>query len=113
MTCQLSLFDGPAPARVARRGVAPTSKQAYAEITESGHKVTLREKIYTFILLYPGSTRAQIAQYSGIRLASVCGRVAELVIDGLVIERGTTVDKETGKTVSKLVATCMTNKAIG
>lgn len=84
--------------------VSDTSRKAYAEITADGSKVTLRQKVKEFIQHSNGITRSGIAAATGIRLSSVCGRVAELLASGEIEEAGTIEDAETGKTVYLLKA---------
>lgn len=92
MQAQLDLFHR----------VSDTSKKAYAEITADGTKSTLRRRVLAAIMEGPGLTRSELAEQYGIRLASVCGRVAELIADGQVREAGTKVDEHTCKTVARL-----------
>jgi len=92
MQAQLDLFHK----------VSDTSKKAYAEITADGTKSTLRRRVLTEVMEFPGLTRSEIAERLQMRLASVCGRVAELIADGQVLESGTKVDEQTHKTVARL-----------
>lgn len=92
MQAQLDLFHR----------VSDTSKKAYAEITVDGTKSTLRRRVLAAIMEFPGLTRSEISEKYGIRLASVCGRVAELVADRQVRECGTKIDEQTKKTVARL-----------
>ena len=92
MKTQLDMFSG----------VSYTSKKAYAEITADGTKETQAQKVYNVIKRLPRITRANIADFSGIRLASVCGRVNELLVAGKIKENGLITDMATNKTVSLL-----------
>ena len=83
-------------------GVSYTSKKAYAEITEDGTKETQAQKIYNAIKRLSRTTRAELSAVTGLRLASVCGRVNELIAAGKIKENGLITDPNTNKTVSLL-----------
>jgi predicted transcriptional regulator len=82
--------------------VSDTSCKALAEITFDGSRSTKRRKVLLAIMMSPGLSRAEIADICGLRLSSVCGRVAELIADGQVVENGTKLDGVTHKTVARL-----------
>jgi hypothetical protein len=105
---QLNLFDPPKKrTRVVRRGVAPTSRLALSEITESGRRFTIRSQVFECVKCNPGITRAGIVDLTQIRLQSVTGRVTELITDKVLIERGTMVDGISGMPVKRLfIADC-------
>jgi predicted transcriptional regulator len=77
---------------------------ALNEISNTGQRETLKERVYQIIRMRGKTTRAEIAAKHDLRLASVCGRVKELIDDLRVFEDGTTTDEETGKTVTVLRA---------
>ena len=47
-------------------------------------------------------SRAEIAEYTGIRLSTVCGRVSELMDAGAISVTGKKLDKETNRLVEVL-----------
>jgi predicted transcriptional regulator len=77
---------------------------ALSEITNSGQRETVKERVYQIIKWRGKTTRAEIAAKHDIRLATVCGRVKELIDELRVFEDGTIVDLETKKTVTVLRA---------
>jgi predicted transcriptional regulator len=81
--------------------VSTTSFLSYVAVREDG--TTARQYALILALLRTVPTvalsRTDIANMTGIRLSSVCGRIAELRDDGLVIEPGTRKCPHTGKTV--------------
>jgi hypothetical protein len=71
---QLELFDVCA----GRHRGNPNSAAAHARLGR--HKPTQRQLVLNCLLGHPqGLTREEIAQLCGLRLQSVCGRVAELL----------------------------------
>ncbi len=59
--------------------VSETSIKAYAEIVTSGKAKTQADKIYALLQKSGSMTRDEIASVTGFRLASVCGRINELI----------------------------------
>lgn len=51
-----------------------------------------------------GATREEIASATGLRLASVCGRVNELIRLGLAVENGRTRQTESLRSAAVVVA---------
>lgn len=77
-----------------------TKSKSFKQVKQSAS--ASRATILTTLKECPDLTRYQLAQESGLRLSSVCGRVAEAIRDGLIEVSGTTLDSETGKTVQTL-----------
>jgi hypothetical protein len=65
----------------ARTNVRDTSLIAYDTIQASGKQLTQQNRVEAFIRAHQRCSRNEIAQGTGIRLASVCGRVSELMKD--------------------------------
>lgn len=53
---------------------------------ESGRTSKRRAEIFRAIKFYPGKTRGELAEITGLRLSTICGRVNELMKAGAVIE---------------------------
>jgi len=85
-----------------------TKQKSLREITDDGTRSKRRRQVYVLISEYPKRSRADIAKLGHLRLASVCGRVNELIAAGKVVEVGTKVDEETHKTVAILDLTADT-----
>jgi hypothetical protein len=68
--------------------IAQTSFQSFIGIRNDGTKVRQQQTILALLRAAPDCafTRTNIAALTGMRLGSVCGRVAELRAEGLVIE---------------------------
>ena len=108
---QMELF-GP-PKRVRRRieqaepaaGKAATSRAA-AESIRGQVALTQRERVMAEIVRcgWDGATREEIAVATGLRLASVCGRVNELLRLGLATEPGRTRQTESLRPAAVVVA---------
>ena len=81
--------------------VASTSFLSYAAVRDDGTTAKQCATILALLRTVPhvGLSRTDIANLTGIRVGSVCGRVAELRDDGLVIEPGTRKCPHTGKSV--------------
>lgn len=75
--------------------MSSTSFEAYDSQVRTGKARSQRERILHAIQAWP-RTRNELARDLGIRLASVCGRVGELLEDGQVEVIGERVDEETG-----------------
>lgn len=89
-----------------KHGVAPTSREAFKTINENGKRITLRARVYEAIKVNPLISRMELSLLYNIRLSSVCGRVNELIGDGLISEQGSKRDPQTGMTVALLRSTC-------
>jgi hypothetical protein len=85
-------------------GVSDTSKKAYAEITADGSKMTQEQIVFNAIMRLLRTTRAELSVKTGLRLASVCGRVNTLIAKGKIRENGVITDPTTNKTVYLLEA---------
>lgn len=83
---------------------AQTSKDAYQRHRDSGKALTQAQRVLAFIRENPRCSRADIAAGTGIRLASVCGRVNELLEAKDVREQGVKTDMDTGMRVNTLEA---------
>ena len=77
--------------------VRSTSKKAYAEISWTGKKGTIKQRILVIIRLNPGITRLEISRRFGFTINSTCGRIKELLDSGDVYEKGTKIDLVTKK----------------
>lgn len=73
--------------------MATTSLMAYKKLVDTGRDKILKARVLKYVLDHPGSTRDDIADATGIRLASVCGAAKPLVDEQLLVERG--VDTKT------------------
>lgn len=83
---------------------AHTSRLAYDEIRADGTTSKQCGIILDLLRTFPDRpfSRFDIHGVTGMRLASVCGRVNEMIAVGLVVETGTKVDPLTSKTVKTL-----------
>jgi len=79
--------------------VAQTSIDAYHEIIADGTRWKKRELVHKFIEICGPHTRTQISEKTGLKINVVCGRVRELVQDGVFEENRTVLDRETNKHV--------------
>lgn len=88
------------------RGSAETSFLSYLEISDDGTKARQQAIILALLRSVPdvGFTRTNIATLTGMRLGSVCGRVAELRAEGLVIEPSRRICPTSGKLVKVVQA---------
>lgn len=79
------------PAPVPHNGTE-TSRAGAAMVEASGKAASQYERIRLLLLAHndTGLTRQEIADKSGIRLSSVCGRVSQLISDGVCVETGLT-----------------------
>ena len=68
--------------------MAWTSLQAYEKLCAEGKDTILKARVLKYVLDHPGVTRDDIAEATGIRLASVCGSANPLVKEGLLREDG-------------------------
>lgn len=86
--------------------IAPTSFAAYLSAKEDGTVVRQYAQILGLLRTIPATalSRLDIANLTGIRLSSVCARVAELRADGMVIEPATRPCPHTGRTVKTVQA---------
>lgn len=86
--------------------IAQTSFQSFIGIREDGTKVHQQQTILALLRAAPdvAFSRTNIANLTGMRLGSVCGRIAELRAEGLVIEPGTRKCPASGRTVKVIQA---------
>lgn len=81
--------------------VARTSRQAYEELIASGKAATQRGLILKAMLRFTqGLSRRSLARVTGLEINAVCGRVNELVKDGVLREDREVRCVVTGKMVS-------------
>lgn len=59
--------------------IKDTSREAYNELLRTGQAGQQAQFLLSFIENNPGLTRAEIAEATGLRISSVCGRVKELL----------------------------------
>jgi hypothetical protein len=78
-----------------------TSFLSHIAIKEDGTKVRQQQMILALLRAAPdvAFTRTNIASLTGMRLGSVCGRIAELRAEGLVIEPTTRKCPTSGRMV--------------
>lgn len=75
-----------------------TSLQAYYDIQGGGTAVSQRLEILNFLRRYPdGLTRQEISSLMCIQINAACGRIKELLDDGLVFESGKRKNEHSGK----------------
>jgi len=55
-----------------------TSLEAYQAIESSGAATLQRQKVWIALRLFGAMTRQEVADQTGIKLSSICGRVREL-----------------------------------
>ena len=77
-----------------------TKLEAYDAIMNDGTAHRARDRVLAVVTAQPGLSRYEVSQITGLRLSSVCGRVAEL--RDKVVAIGTKPDPQTGKTVDRL-----------
>lgn len=78
--------------------IADTSRSAYREHRASGELGTQQRKLMLFFHGRGGEhTRSELAQSTGMRLSSVCGRVNELVAMGYLEDAPRRACRVTGK----------------
>lgn len=82
--------------------VAPTSIENYHEHRRSGKLGTQAQLIFDFLKKHWNKnwSRMEIAECTGLRLSSVCGRVAELLESKLIEERPERPCSVTQKTIT-------------
>ena len=86
-----------------RTRVAKTSLEAYGAFMLGGELPRQQRAVVDVLGNHPGGmTRAEIAQASGLRLSSVCGRVGELLERGAVEEAARRPCSVTGITAQTL-----------
>lgn len=77
-----------------------TKLVSYLEETASGRRTTVRQKIMDLLLnRSKGYTRFEIATALNLRLSSVCGRINEILYDGMAEVVGEKEDPQTRKIV--------------
>lgn len=93
-----------------KRGVAETSKDALRRSITEGTRDTQIGQIFRWLKRHSsyeegrGHTRNEIAESTGIRLASVCGRVDELIDLDLVDELPKRPDRHTAYLANPIAA---------
>jgi hypothetical protein len=80
--------------------VAQTSIDNYYRAIREGKFPTQKARIVAAMQPVHTYSRSELADLTGLRLASVCGRVAELLEDNLIEEAATRRCQVTGKLVS-------------
>lgn len=91
------LFD---PTSVPAKVKGPsTKKKSYDSLNDLAQTHTL---ILNTIQTHGSLSRQQIANHTGLKVSSVCGRVKELLDYSFLCVDGTTDDSETGKEVETL-----------
>ena len=66
-----------------------TSLEAYESIKVDGTKKSQTESILFLIIERPGLSRQDISKALGIAINAVCGRINELLKEGMIVENGT------------------------
>ena len=79
-----------------RTHVSETSLAAYRQLEADGKLPPQRVRVLDAVTKHGALTREEVAQITGMRLSAVCGRVADLVRDGHLIEQGTKVNPSSG-----------------
>ncbi len=78
--------------------IADTSIDAYDEHRDSGRLGEQQRRLMHWLHVNPGEyTRSELAKRTGIRLSSICGRVAELIALGYLEESCRRRCTETGR----------------
>lgn len=79
--------------------VSSTSREAYFEMRDNGRLGTQAKAILE--QMQPGVeySRRELAQYTGLELSSICGRVNELIGSRLLKEGSTRPCRVTGKRI--------------
>jgi DNA-binding MarR family transcriptional regulator len=68
--------------------MAATSLEAYGHFVLGPELPRQQKAIVEFLASHSGDfTRAELAERTGLRLSSVCGRVSELIERGTLVER--------------------------
>ena len=75
-----------------------TKKLSHRQVDAS----TKRQEIYDYLIKNPSLTRAELALGLATKLSGVCGRVNELLKEGLIHVGGRKTDFETGRSVEFL-----------
>lgn len=88
------------------RATAETSFLSYIGIRDDGTRARQHALILALLRTIPGValSRTEIANLTGMRLGSVCGRVSELRAEGLVFEPSTRTCPTSGRTVKVVQA---------
>lgn len=81
---------------------AETSRKSYVDLVEGNCLPPSQRKVVAALYLHGPLTRDQIAEKTGMRLASACGRVHELIKSGVVEGWLIVKCKETGKAQQQL-----------
>jgi predicted transcriptional regulator len=78
------------------------STQTESLAITSANGETRRQQILDALFMRPAMSRSQLAEVTGMRLSSVCGRVNELLEDGKLIVAGKVFDRVTERNVETL-----------
>lgn len=89
-----------------RTHVRTTSLRAYDAIQADGTATTQSGRVLAYIRAHPRCSRNEISEGTGIRLASVCGRVKAMLDEDHppIREHGQKVDMNSRMTVNTLEA---------
>jgi hypothetical protein len=82
--------------------VSETSLAAYRQLEADGKLPPQRVRVLDAITKHGALTREELAGVTGMRLSAICGRVADLIKDGHLIEQGSKVNPTSG-VLNKLV----------
>lgn len=70
-----------------KRAMSATSLDAFATFVMGDQLPRQQRQLVDFLAVHPGGfTRAELAERTGLRLSSVCGRCHELIASGVVEE---------------------------
>lgn len=87
--------------------VKDTSRKAYREMQDSGALGRQALDVLAHVALSSWCmTRSEIAEQTGIRMSSVCGRVNDLVAVGMLEPVGKRQCRVTGRTAEQVQVTC-------
>lgn len=73
------------------------SLSAYEDLRDAGELSRQERIVFNTVTLHGPMTREEIEEKSGLRLASVCGRVNKLLEKGVLVEVGEKKNPVTGK----------------
>ncbi len=77
--------------------VKDTSIIAYQDITDSGAALTQKQRVYQAIKASGPLTRQELAKLTGLAINAICGRVNELLKEGVVLEHDSRRCRVTGR----------------
>lgn len=87
--------------------VSSTSREAYFDMRDSGRLGTQARKILEQMLPGVDYSRRELAQFTGVDLSSVCGRVNELIGSRLLKEGSMRACRVTGKKIKPVYKDCL------